>query len=77
MTIVDEILTTNSEARMGRIARKVMLFIIVFIPFVGISFWYNYYRFGSFFETGFHVMASRLGLNFFWGTPLLTGLMVS
>ena len=51
-----------------------MLFISLLLPFAGIIFFYNYFRFGSIFETGYTLMATRLGLNFFSATPLLTGL---
>jgi Dolichyl-phosphate-mannose-protein mannosyltransferase len=52
-----------------------LLFISLLLPFAGIIFLYNYYRFGSIFETGYTLMAARLGLNFFSATPLLTGLL--
>jgi hypothetical protein len=55
-------------------ARDVVLFSLVFLPFIGLSLWYNHYRFGSIFETGYLLMAKRLGIDFFTGTPLLTGL---
>ncbi len=54
--------------------RDVILFFSVFSPFLCISFWYNYYRFGSIFETGHSLMAARMGIDFFTGTPLLVGL---
>ncbi len=57
-------LTTNDIA----------LFSIAFLPFVALILWYNYHRFGSVFETGHALMAARLELDFFTGTPLLTGL---
>jgi hypothetical protein len=55
-------------------ARDIGLFSIAFLPFLAVSLWYNYYRFGSIFETGFSLWAARHGLDFFMGTPLLTGL---
>lgn len=55
-------------------ARDVILFSIAFMPFIGLSLWYNYYRFGSIFETGYSLMATRAGINFFTGTSLLTGI---
>jgi hypothetical protein len=54
--------------------KGVILFSIAFLPFVCLSLWYNYYRFGSIFETGYQLVAERTGLSFFTGTPLLTGL---
>jgi hypothetical protein len=51
------------------------LYFASLLPFAGLFFWYNYSRFGSIFETGHTLMAARLGLDFFTGTPLLTGLI--
>ncbi len=56
------------------LSRDAGLFALAFLPFLGLSFWYNYARFGSIFETGYTLQAKRLGLDFFGGTPLLTGL---
>ena len=50
-----------------------VLFGLAFLPFLGLSFWYNFYRFGSIFETGFLLMAKRLGIDFFGGSSFLTG----
>ena len=57
------------------ITRNVVFFSLSFLPFLGIVLWYNYYRFGSVFETGFGLTAKRLGVDFFTGTPFLTGLV--
>lgn len=65
---------TDFKGTLKSFIREIVLFSIFFIPFVGLSFWYNYYRFGSAFETGYTLMATRLGLDFFTGTSLLTGL---
>ena len=54
--------------------RKMAIFTASLTPFAFLLLWYNYYRFGSIFETGFQLLASRTGLDFFSGTPLLTGL---
>lgn len=51
-----------------------LIFFVVFLPFVILFFWYNYYRFGSIFETGYSLIAERTGLDFFTGTTLMTGL---
>jgi hypothetical protein len=56
------------------IGRELLLFSISLLPFIILFFWYNYYRFGSIFETGYQLVGKRLGLNFFVSTPLLTGL---
>ena len=54
--------------------RKLVIFLLVLLPFAVLVLWYNYYRFGSVFETGFQLLAARTGLDFFSGTPFLTGL---
>jgi hypothetical protein len=54
--------------------RKMVIFMSVLLPFVGLVLWYNYHRFGSIFETGFQLLAARTGIDFFSGTPLLIGL---
>jgi hypothetical protein len=54
--------------------RNMVIFSVVLLPFAGLVLWYNYYRFGSIFETGFQLVAVRTGLDFFTGTPLLTGI---
>jgi hypothetical protein len=59
---------------MGSIGRDALLFSIASLPFLGIACWYNYARFGTPFETGYALMAERLNLDFFTGTPLLRGL---
>lgn len=56
------------------LTKDVALFTLTFLPFVILIFWYNYYRFGSIFETGYQLIATRTGLDFFSGTSLLTGL---
>jgi len=54
--------------------RKLVIFLSVLLPFAALVLWYNYYRFGSIFETGFQLLAAKTGVDFFSGTPLLTGL---
>jgi 4-amino-4-deoxy-L-arabinose transferase-like glycosyltransferase len=53
--------------------RDILLFASAFLPFMALNLWYNYYRFDSIFETGYSLMAKRMGINFFANT-LLTGL---
>jgi hypothetical protein len=66
------------ESNLAEIVKKLVIkcgiFGIAALPFVGIASWYNYQRFGSVFETGYSLMATRLGLSFFGGIPILTGL---
>ena len=54
--------------------RKLVIFLSVLLPFAVLVLWYNYYRFGSIFETGFQLLAAKTGVDFFSGTPFLTGL---
>jgi 4-amino-4-deoxy-L-arabinose transferase-like glycosyltransferase len=54
--------------------RKIAIFLSVLFPFAALILWYDYYRFGSLFETGFQLLAAKTGVDFFSGTPLLTGL---
>jgi hypothetical protein len=56
------------------ILRDYLLYFIVLLPFLALSFWYNYYRFGSVFETGYQVMAARFGISLFEGGSLMEGL---
>jgi hypothetical protein len=65
---------TDHKSIMNRLAKDVSLFSIVLFPFIILIFWYNYYRFGSLFETGHALMAARLGVDFFSGTSFLTGI---
>lgn len=54
--------------------RDCSLYSLALAPFVLMQFWYNYARFGSIFETGITLMAQKAGIDFFAGTPFLTGL---
>src|SRR3989304_8651307 len=54
--------------------RKMAIFMLVLFPFAGLVLWYNHYRFGSIYETGFQLLAVKTGLDFFSGTSFLTGL---
>ena len=54
------------------IFRKIVIFMLVLLPFAVLVLFYNYYRFGSIFETGFQLLAVKTGLDFFSGTPFLT-----
>ena len=54
--------------------RKMVIFMSVLLPFAGLVLWYNHYRFGSISETGFQLLAVKTGIDFFSGTPFLTGL---
>jgi hypothetical protein len=54
--------------------KDIGLFFITFLPFLAIFFLYDYIRFGSIFETGYTLIANRLGIDFFSGTPMPAGL---
>lgn len=54
--------------------RNALLFLAALLPFTAAALWYNHHRFGSPFETGYGLIAARTGLDFFTGTPLMTGL---
>jgi hypothetical protein len=58
----------------GIVIKNITLFSVALLPFISLSLWYNYYRFGSFFETGFSLIGVHTRIDFFTGTPLLTGL---
>jgi len=53
---------------------QLIIYVTVLLPFIGIILWYNYYRFGSIYETGFQLIATKTGIDFFSGTSFLTGL---
>jgi 4-amino-4-deoxy-L-arabinose transferase-like glycosyltransferase len=57
------------------LAKDTVLFALAFLPFIILIFWYNYYRFGSIFETGHFLSAKITGINYFTKTPLITGLI--
>lgn len=50
------------------------IYSLAFAPFVLIQLWSNYVRFGSILETGITLMFQRAGLDFFTGTPFITGI---
>lgn len=62
------------KKNIGLLFKDIVLWSLVFLPFLIIFFWYNYYRFGSIFETGYQLGASRIGLKLYGETPFLTGI---
>jgi hypothetical protein len=74
MLIGHRLQNNDGKAAAKLVVKDCFLFSFAFLPFIALVLWYNYYRFGSLFETGFSLMASRAGLDFFTGTPLLRGL---
>jgi hypothetical protein len=67
-------LRTDYRQKLNAIVKDTAIFVVVLSPFIGLYLWYNHYRFGSIFESGYSIIAERTGLNFFSGTSLLTGL---
>lgn len=67
-----------SDRPFAKVSKKIindlLLFCLALSPFLLIIAWYNFIRFGSPLETGYGLQAERLNLDFFTGTPLLTGL---
>lgn len=62
------------EKTVKLVLKDVLLFSLAFLPFVGLIFWYNHYRFGSILETGYSLMAVRTGVRYFTTKSILTGL---
>jgi 4-amino-4-deoxy-L-arabinose transferase-like glycosyltransferase len=58
----------------GAIVRDILLFSLAFSPFLCLSLWYNQYRFGSPFETGSSLIATRAGIDLFGSSTFLRGL---
>ena len=65
---------TSLKDSMKILFKYVIAYITVLLPFLIIIIWYNYYRFGSIYETGYQLIAAKTGLDYFYGTPLLTSL---
>lgn len=59
----------------GFTVRGAVCFFSALLPSVLILLWYNDYRFGTPFETGYSLIAGSLGMDFFTGTSLVTGLV--
>lgn len=56
------------------IARCAVILFFSLLPFVIVFLWYNSYRFGSVFESGYSLIASRAGVSLFSDTSFFTGL---
>lgn len=63
------------KAQTTALVKDLACFSCVLLPFAAVWLWYNHYRFGSVFETGHNLMALRLGVDYFTGTPMLNGLL--
>ena len=66
-------LHTRADAR--RSLKQCLLYAILMVPCFALMLWYDYLRFGSVFETGYGLVAARLGVDYFSGTPFTTGLL--
>jgi len=74
LMIVYSIKKSGFRSSIKFISRDIALFFIALFPFISLSLLYNYYRFGSFFETGYSLIALRTGIKYFTDTSMLTGL---
>ena len=74
MIIWDYIENRNLPGSIKQVIRNITIFSVTLLPSVGFIAWYNCYRFGSVFETGYQLVAARTRIDFFTGTPILTGL---
>jgi len=64
----------NFKSIVKPVVRDTCIFSLSFLPFLCLNFYYNYYRFGSIFETGYSLIALRAGINFFKDTSFFRGL---
>lgn len=74
LLIVDHIADRRQSETVGTFVKNMTVFLVVLFSFSCIYLWYNYYRFGSIFETGYQLVSKQAGIDFFTGTPLWTGL---
>jgi hypothetical protein len=74
MAIVSYLKRHDLKSTAMLITKDIFLFSLAFLPFIALNLWYNYYRFGSAFETAYQLIAIRTKIDFFSGTTLLTGL---
>ncbi len=72
--VLHSLKSTATRRFLHSTTRDLGLFAVSFLPFLVIFFIYNYLRFGSISETGYGLIASRLGIDFFGGTPMREGL---
>ncbi|KAF1079961.1 MAG: hypothetical protein GQF41_3637 [Candidatus Rifleibacterium amylolyticum] len=56
------------------IFRSSVILVACLLPFLSIFLWYNNYRFGSIFESGYSLIAARAGVSLFSKTSFFTGL---
>jgi len=57
------------------IARGAVTLFFCLLPFLSLFLWYNSYRFGSVFESGYSLIANRAGVKLFSDTSFGTGLL--
>jgi 4-amino-4-deoxy-L-arabinose transferase-like glycosyltransferase len=55
--------------------KKITVIFLTVAPFIALNICYNFYRFGTPFETGHNLMANRLRVHYFSGTPFMTGFL--
>ncbi|KAB0670477.1 hypothetical protein F6V30_10050 [Oryzomonas sagensis] len=74
LLLLEYIFSEFYQDKLKQIVTCICLFCICLTPFAALNMWYNYYRFGSVFETGYGIMATKWGLNIFAGTNTIIGL---
>ncbi|MBI1922563.1 MAG: glycosyltransferase family 39 protein [Geobacter sp.] len=60
---------------MGSVLQGLLFFTLSFIPFALVAMWYNFVRFGTPFESGYGLVAARLGFENFSGGSFTVGLL--
>src|SRR4030042_2235159 len=65
---------TSLKDSMKLLFKYLFAYSSVLLPFIFFIILYNYYRFGSIYETGFQLISAKTGIDLFYGTPILTGL---
>ena len=68
------LLSSADGRKLREFLRRAALFGTGVLPFVVIALWYNHYRYGSIFETGYGLLASRNEVRHFSGTSFAVGL---
>lgn len=53
---------------------NIAIFLVTLLPFMVLFLWYNHARFGSVFETGYGLMATRMHIEYFSVDFIITGL---
>jgi hypothetical protein len=65
---------SDFKATLKLMTKNIVLLSLTLLPFLCLFFWYNYYRFGSVLETGYQLMSTSTGIDYFSKTSIFTGL---